>query len=91
MNIFEKDYMLDTFVAMVITQYNLAQVFSDETPDFSLYMADMVKQLQKMGVTLDEIDKAIAKKDFTNMLTHVGSGDRERSFVMEYIEELWVR
>jgi len=91
MNIFDKDYMLDTFVAMVIAQYNLGQVFSDEIPDFSQYMADMVEQLKKMGVTLDEIDNAIAEKDFTNMLTNVGSGRRERSFVMEHIEELWVR
>ena len=89
-NSFDKEYTLDTLVSLVITQYSFNSFFN-EAPDTSVQESFLIKELKRFGCTLDEIDNAIAKKDFTNQLTHYGSGDRERGFVMEYIEEIWNR
>lgn len=87
-NSFDKEYTLNTLVLLVITQYSLNPFFG-ETPDTSVQESFLIKELKRFGCTLDEIDNAIACHDFTNSLTHYGSGDRERGFVMEYIEEIW--
>lgn len=87
-NSYDKEYTLDALVALIIAQYSLNSFFN-EAPDVSVQELFLLKELKRFGCTLDEIDNAIAVHDFTNQLTHYGSGDRERNFVMEYIEEQW--
>lgn len=87
-NEFDKDYTLDCFVALVITEYSLTSFFG-KCPDFSVQETFLIQQLQKFGVTLEEVDNAIANKDFTGQFVHYGSGDRERGFTMEWITERW--
>ena len=87
-NEFDKEYTLDCFVALVITEYGMTSFFG-ECPDFSVQETFLIQQLQKFGITLEEVDNAIACKDFTGQFVHYGSGDRERGFTMEWITERW--
>lgn len=86
MDTFDKDYTLNSFVALMITEHSLNAFFA-HCPDFSYQEIELLKELIQFKVTLEDIDNAIAAKDITNEYTHYGSGDRERGFLMEYIKE----
>ena len=79
--------LLDTITSMVITCYNLRTMSIDF--DLSIPFITITKELKHRGVTLEQIEESIKNKDFTNMLTDCGSGNRERGFVMEVIEEYY--
>lgn len=83
----DTEFLLNTLVSMAITSYNLGTMSINI--DLSFHFYRIIKELKKRGVTLAQIDESIKTKDFTNMLTIYGSGNRERSFVMEGIEEYY--
>ena len=85
----ETDFLVDTLTAMCIAQYCVQTIELEPPMDMSLQMHDIIKELQERNVEPSVIDKNIRDKDFTNMLTSHGSGNRERGFVMEYIEEVY--
>lgn len=80
-------FLLDTLTSMAITCYNLSTMGMNF--DLSIQYSEIIKELKKRGVTLEQIDENIKEKDFTNMLTNWGSGNRERGYVMEVIEEYY--
>lgn len=84
----ELNHMLDTFVLMILAQYNYTSLGLDEDDwDQSLQSKALLAKLKAAGVTLKQIEQRIKDRDFTGSLTDVGSGNRERGFVMDYIEE----
>lgn len=87
MNDEDTDFLLNTLTSMAITCYNLGTMGIDF--DLSIPFSKIVKELKNRGVTLNQIDESIKTKDFTNMLTSWGSGNRERGYVMEVIEEYY--
>jgi len=86
MDKFDKEYTLSSFVALIITKHSLVAFFA-KCPDFSYQELELLKALIEYDVTLEDIDNAIAAKDITKEFTRNGSGNREREFLMEYIEE----
>lgn len=87
MNNEDTDFLLNTLTSMAITSYNLGTMGIDF--DLSIQFSKIVKELKNRGITLNQIDESIKTKDFTNMLTNWGSGNRERGYVMEVIEEYY--
>lgn len=90
----ETDFLLDTLAAMCIAQYCFSSCLAGDEQDLqwdqSLAVYAIVKTLKERGVNVPEaLDSIIKEKDFTNMLTSYGSGNRERGFVIEYIEEVY--
>lgn len=86
----DTDFLLDTLAAMIIAQYSYNSCrLTDDCWDASIQEHAIVHELKKRQVTLKQIDDRIAAKDFTGQLTRYGSGNRERGFVMEYIEEIY--
>lgn len=85
----ETDFLIDTVTLILITHYNLSVIMLEPPVDFSLQLHKLIQELKNRGVEPDEIDENIKNKDFTNMLTAYGSGNREREFVMEYVEEVY--
>lgn len=83
----ETSYLLDVLTSMAITSYNLGVMRIDT--DLSIQFSEIIKELKNRGVTLEQIDKNIMQKDFTKMLVNYGSGNRERGFLMEIIEEYY--
>ena len=84
----DKDCTLDALVVFVLADHWHTAFFAKQI-DFSYELTELCKALQDYGVTLDDVETAIKYKDFTNQLTSYGSGDRERGFVMEYLEDIW--
>ena len=87
-NHYDKEFMLDSLTALVISNYCCSSIFK-EFPDTSLYIRELCKALKELGVTIEEVDNALKCNDFTNQLTPYGSGNRERGFVIEALEEYW--
>ena len=86
----ESNLMLDTFVLMIIAQYSYTSLGLDEDGwDQSLQMKAVLTKLKAQGITLKDIEQRIKDRDFTDALTNIGSGNRERGFVMDYIEEMY--
>ena len=85
----ETDFLLDTVTAALIAQYCMSTIQLEPSVDFSLQLHDLIQELKNRGVEPAEIDNNIKNKDFTHMLTAVGSGNREREFVMDYVEEVY--
>ena len=83
----DTDFLLNTITSMAITCYSLGTMGIDF--DLSIPYSEIIKELKNRGVTLEQIDENIKTKDFTNMLTSWGSGNRERGYVMEVIEEYY--
>lgn len=83
----DTDVLLNTLTSMAITSYNLGIMGIDI--DMSIQFSEITKELKNRGVTLEQIDESIKAKDFTNMLTDYGSGNRERGFVMDVIKEYY--
>lgn len=84
----ELNNMLDTFVLMIIAQYNYISLgLAEDSCDQSLQLKALLTKLKAAGVTLQQIEQRIIDRDFTNALTKVGSGNRERDFIMDYIKE----
>lgn len=83
----DTSYLLDVLTSMAITSYNLGVMGIDT--DLSIQFSEIIKELKNRGVTLEQIDKNIMQKDFTKMLINYGSGNRERGFLMEGIEEYY--
>ena len=88
MELLDKESYLDALVVFVLAERWHQSLFAQPV-DFNYEIIELCKALQKYGVTLDDVETAIKYKDFTNQLTSYGSGDRERGFVMEYLEGLW--
>ena len=83
----DADFLLNTVTSMAITCYNLGTMGMDF--DLSIPYSEIIKELKNRGITLEQIEESIKTKDFTNMLTNYGSGNRERGYVMEVIEEYY--
>lgn len=83
----DTSYLLNVLTSMAITSYNLGAMGIEH--DLSIQFSEITKELKNRGVTLEQIDKNIMQKDFTNMLTDYGSGNRERDFLMEVLEEYY--
>lgn len=88
------DFLLNTLAAMCIAQYCFSSCLAGDEQDLqwdqSLAVHAIVKELKNRGVTVpQELDFCIKKNDFTGMLNDWGSGNRERGFVIEYIEEVY--
>ena len=83
----DTSYLLDVLTSMAITSYNLGVMGIDT--DLSIQFSEIIKELKNRGVTLEKIDENIMQKDFTKMLVNYGSGNRERGFLMEIIEEYY--
>ena len=83
----DTSYLLDVLTSMAITRYNLGVMGIDA--DLSIQFSEIIKELKNRGVTLEQIDVNIMQKDFTKMLVNYGSGNRERGFLMEVIEEYY--
>lgn len=88
MNLFDKEFMLDSLVSLEITMYSMSAIF-DTTPDVSVQETMIISALKHLGCTLEEVENAIKEKDFTKQLTDFGSGKRERGFVMDWVKEVW--
>lgn len=86
-NHYDREFMLDSLTALVISNISCSSIFK-EFPDTSLYIRELCKALKELGVTIEEVDNAL-KRDFTGQLTPYGSGNRERGFVIEALEEYW--
>ena len=83
----DTDYLLDVLTSTAITSYNLGAMGIE--CDLSIQLSEITKELKNRGITLEQIDKNIMQKDFTKILVNYGSGDRERGFLMEVIEEYY--
>lgn len=84
------NFLLDTLVAMAIAQYSYKSCgLTDDCWDASIQEHAIIHELKSRGISLKDIDDRLVDRDFTGQLTHYGSGDRERGFVMEYIEEIY--
>lgn len=69
----DTEFLLNTLTSMAITSYNLGTMRIDI--DLSSQFSEITKELKNRGITLEQIDKSIKTKDFTNMLTNYGSGN----------------
>lgn len=83
------EVLLNTLTAMVIASYCYGIIDANNSWDQSVQVTKLIRTLKQRDVSLKDIELSIIKNDFTGMLTHVGSGDRERGFVMDYIEEIY--
>lgn len=83
----DTSYLLNVLTSMAITSYNLGAMGIEH--DLSIQFSEITKELKDRGVTLEQIDENIMRKDFTKMLVNYGSGNRERGFLMEAIEEYY--
>ena len=57
--------------------------------DTSVQVRDLIDRIKTLGGTLQIIEDEIIKMDQFGLLGHEGSGDRERSLVMDYVKEMW--
>lgn len=86
----EVNQMLDTFVLMIIAQYSYTSLgLNEDGWDQSLQLKAVLTELKAQGITPKDIEQRIKDRDFTDALTDVGSGNRERGFIMDYIEEMY--
>lgn len=91
MNNFENEdteFLLNTLTSLTITSYNLGTMGLYDI-DLSIPFSEITTELKNRGVSLNQIDESIKQKDFTNMLTDCGSGNRERKLVMDAIKEYY--
>lgn len=84
---YDTDFLVDTLTAMTISTYCAGSMGLNWNQSKAEH--EIIKELAKRGITPSVIDNRIAESDFTNMLTHYGSGDRERGFAMDYIKEVF--
>ena len=81
MDTFDKDYTLNSFVALMITEQSLNAFFA-HCPDFSYQEIELLKELIRFKVTLEDIDKQLQQRtSLTNTLTMVR--------VIENVDSLW--
>lgn len=91
---FTKDFTLDSFVSLIITESCLTSFFATH-PDFSAQEILLIQNLQNYGVTLKDVKRELELKDFTNqfkdkeVLEEIMRAIRVRwDYVIKYRNEL---
>lgn len=81
---------LKLLASIVINNYVIGATMSDTVfPDTSLIEHALITDLKDAGIEVDDIEKVIVDMDWSSYLTNNEVGERERSFVMDSIKEVY--
>lgn len=81
---------LKLLASIAINNYVIGATMSDAVfPDTSLIERQLVTDLKHAGVEPDDIEKVIVDMDWSSYITKNEVGERERSFVMDSIKEIY--